>query len=69
MKHNFNPNSDFCNLPGSCKVDKLKALYNKVSLTQRGNHRPISLLPLISKVKQNVIHNQAVTFLNLKNVL
>ena len=63
------PISDFCNLRDSCKVAKLRLLYKIFSLTQPCNYRPISLLPLISKVKEKVIHNQAVNFLNLKNLL
>ena len=51
------PISDLCNLsitsekfPDPCKVAKLKPLYKKNSVTEPCNYRPISLLPLISKV-------------------
>ena len=51
------PISDLCNLsvnsekfPDLCKVVKLKPLYKKGSLTQPCNYRPISLVPLISKI-------------------
>ena len=70
------PISDLCNLsitsekfPGICKVAKLKPPYKKGSLTKPCNYRPISLLPLISKVIEKVIHNQTSTFLNSKNLL
>ena len=52
-----------------CKVAKLKPLYKKGSLTEPCDDRPISLLPLISKVIEKVIHNQTSTFLNSKNLL
>ena len=52
-----------------CKVAKLKPLYKKGSLTEPCNYRPISLLPLISKVIEKVIHDQTSTFLNSKNLL
>ena len=59
------PISDLYNLsitsekfPDPCKVAKLKALYKKGSLTESCNYRPISLLPLISKVLEKVIHDQ-----------
>ena len=58
------PISDLCNLSINsdlCKVAKLKPLYLKGSLTQPCNYRPISLLPLISKVITKVIHNQTST--------
>ena len=70
------PISDLCNLsitsekfPESCKVTKLKPLYKKGSLTLPCNYRPISLLPLMSKVIEKVIHEQASTFLNSRNLL
>ena len=68
------PISDLCNLsitsekfPDPCKVAKLKPLYKKGSLTEPCNYRPISLLPLIYKVTEKVIHDQTSTFLNSKN--
>ena len=70
------PISDLCNLsitsekfPDTCKVAKLKPLYKKGSVTEPCNYRPISLLPLISKVIEKVIHDQTSTFLNSKNLL
>ena len=68
--------SDSCNLSinsekflNSCKVAKLRPLYKKGSLTQPYNYRPISYLPLISKVMEKVIHDQRSTFLNSKQLL
>ena len=65
---------DLCNLsincekfPDLCKVAKLKPLNKKSSLTQSCNYRPMSLLPLISKVIEKVIHDQTSTFVILKN--
>ena len=55
--------------PDSCKVAILKQLYKNGSLCQPCNCRPIYLLPLISKVIEKVIHDQASTFLNLKHLL
>ena len=55
--------------PDPCKVAKLKPLYKKGSVTEPCNYRPISLLPLISKVIEKVIHDQTSTFLNSKNLL
>ena len=55
--------------PDGCKVAKLRSLYKKGSLTQSCNYRPISLLPLISKVIEKVIHDQTSTFLNSKQLL
>ena len=70
------PFSDLCNLsinsekfPDSCKLAKLRPLYKKGSLTEPCNYRPISLLPLISKVIEIVIHDQTSTLLNSKKLL
>ena len=70
------PITDLCNLsitsgkiPDSRKIAKLKPIYKKGSLTEASNYRPISLLPLISKVIEKVIHDQTSTFLNSKNLL
>ena len=70
------PITDICNLsitsgkfPNSCKLAKLKPVYKKGSLTEASNYRPISLLPLISKVIEKVIHDQTSAFLNSRNLL
>ena len=52
-----------------CKIAKLKPIYKKGSLTEASNYRPISLLPLISKVIKKVIHHQTDTFLNYSDLL
>ena len=70
------PITDICNLsitsgkfPDSCKLAKLKPIYKKGSLTEASNYRPISLLPLISKIIEKVIHDQTSAFLNSRNLL
>ena len=70
------PITDICNLsitsgkfPDSCKLAKLKPIYKKGSVTEASNYRPISLLPLISKVIKKVIHDQTSVFLNSRNLL
>ena len=65
----FNLSINSEKFPDSCKVAKLRPLYKKGSLTQPCNYRPISLLPLISKVIEKVIHDQTSTFLNSKQLL
>ena len=70
------PISDLINLsislssvPESCKVAKLKPLFKKASKLEQKNFRPISLLPLITKVLEKVIHDQMQTFLTDNNIL
>ena len=70
------PISELCNLsmvlgrfPDACKIAKVKPLSKKGSKTDPSNYRPISLLPLLSKVFERVIFNQTEKFLSLNKVL
>ena len=69
------PISKICNLsikysifPTDCQIAKLKPLFKKGSTTHPKNFRPISLLPLISKIIENVIH-ETKYFLNFNQDL
>ena len=48
--------------PFDCKIAKLKPLYQKGSKTDPQNYRPVSLLPLVSKVIEKFVHNQTEIF-------
>ena len=50
-------------------MTKLKPLFKKGSKTNPSNYRPISLLPLISKVIEKLIHEQTSTFLSKNEIL
>ena len=57
--------TELCNLsiersifPDECKIAKLKPLYKKGSKIEPKNYRPISLLPLVSKIFEKVVHSQ-----------
>ncbi|MGY8822307.1 MAG: reverse transcriptase domain-containing protein, partial [Pseudomonadales bacterium] len=70
------PIAKLCNLsiklstfPDKCKVAKLKPLFKKGSKTEPKNYRPISLLPLISKIFEKVVLDQTQKFLNENKVL
>ena len=43
--------------PTDCKIAKLKPLYKTGSKTNPENFRPISLLPLISKVIERIVYD------------
>ena len=55
--------------PDLCGIAKLKALYKKGSKTDPKNYRPISLLPILSKTFEKVIHLQTAAFLYINNIL
>ena len=68
------PISELCNLsikysvfPKDCPIAKLKPLYKKGSTTLPKNYRPISLLPLISKIIEKVVHDQTQAYLDENN--
>ena len=70
------PISEICNLsikystfPTDCQIAKLKPLFKKGSTTLPKNYRPISLLPLISKIFEKVIHNQTQAFLDENKII
>ena len=48
---------------------KFKPLFNKSSKTDFTNYRPISLLPLMSKVSERIVHEQTMEFLDKHNIL
>ena len=67
--------SQICNLsikysifPSDCKIAKLKPLFKKGSKTAPQNYRPISLLCLVSKIIEKVIHDQTQGFLDKNDI-
>ena len=66
------PITQICNLshsPQDCKVAKLKPLYKKGAKTDPKNFRLISLLPIASKIFEEVIHDQTMEYLIDNNIL
>ena len=70
------PLSQICNLsikystlPNDCKTAKLKPLFKRGSKTDSKNYRPISVLPLISKIIEKFIHDQTQSFLDKNNII
>ena len=70
------PTTPLCNLlissgrfPDACKIAKVKPLFKKDSKTNPKNYRPISLLPLMSKVLERLVHEQTMEFLDKHNIL
>ena len=65
----FNLSIKLSTFPADCKLAKLKPLYKKGSKLEPKNYRPISLLPLISKIFEKIIHAQTQLFLDENNIL
>ena len=70
------PISQICNLSikysvflPDCKIAKLKPLFKKCSKTGPQSYRPISLLPLVSKIIEKVTHDQTQRFLDKNDII
>ena len=59
----------FSHFPKACKVTKLKPPYKKDTKTDPENFRSISLLAIISKIIEKVIHDQTMNYLTENNFL
>ena len=55
--------------PSQCKIAKIKPLFKKGIKTETKNYRPISLLPLISKVIEKSIHDQMQDYIQRNELL
>ena len=70
------PISQLCNFsiklgsfPRSCKIAKIKLLFQKGSKTDPQNYRPISLLPILLKIIERIIHDQKQEYLSKNRIL
>ena len=55
--------------PKDCKVAKLKPLYKKCTKTDPKNFRPVSFLPIVSKIFEKAIPDQTMEYLKDNNIL
>ena len=58
----------FSHFPKDCKVANIKPIYKKGTKTDPNNFRPISLLPIVSKIIEKVIHDKTMNYLTNNNV-
>ena len=57
------------NFPNPCKLAKLKPIFKKGSRMDPSNYNPISLLPLISKIFEKIVHDQMIEYLAQYKIL
>ena len=56
-------------LTEECKIAKLKPIFKKGARADPKNYRPISLLPLVSKIIEKSIHFQIEDYLNRRKLI
>ena len=69
IKYLCNLSISLSSFPEKCKIAILKPLYKKGSKLEAKNYRPISLLPVISKIFEKIIHNQTQAYLDENKIL
>ena len=65
----FNLSVMLSKFPNQCKIAKIKPIFKKGSKLEAVNYRPISLLPLISKVFEKCIHDQLQMYVTNFNII
>ena len=65
----FNLSIEKSIFPDARKIAKLKPLYKKGSKLEPKNYRPISLLPIVSKIFEGIIHSQTQSYLDKHKIL
>ena len=54
--------------PGNLKNVKIKPLFKKNNVHMFSNYRPISLLPVVSKIFEKVIHRQLIDYFTINKL-
>ena len=69
LRNMINLSIKLSTFPEECKIAKLKLMFKKGATTDPKNYRPISLLPLVSKIIEKSINFQYEDFLNKKKLI
>ena len=56
-------------VPTECKIAKVIPLYKSGDKTAMNNYRPVSILPLFSKIYERVMYNRLINFFEKNNTL
>lgn len=69
LKNCFNKLLQRGEFPDSLKVAKVTPIYKTGAKTDPGNYRPISVLPILSKILEKILHKRLENYLNSINFL
>ena len=64
MHNTFNNAITECAFPAELKTTNITPIFKKGNRLDEKNYRPISLLPVVSKVFERLIQNQIILFIN-----
>ena len=56
-------------IPQDWKCARVSAIFKKGSRLETGNYRPISVLPVVSKIIEKIVHSQLYQYLTENNLL
>ena len=65
----INLSIDTENVPDEMKFAKVKPLFKKGSRLDASNYRPVSILPIVSKILERAVYKQVVDYLDKNNLL
>ena len=69
MRQICNLSIKLSHFPKDCKVAKVKPLHKKSTSTDPKMFRSISLLPIVSKIIEKVVHDRTMNYLTENNIL
>ena len=69
LTHCINVSLETSDIPIDFKTAKVVPLYKKGNKNEEGNYRPVSILPVVSKIFERVVYNQVCTYLNENNLI
>ena len=55
--------------PDKLKIAKVVPIFKAKDKTELSNHRPISLLPILSKILEKIVHKQLYSYLSIHDIL
>ena len=67
IESNFSYNIEEAEFPDMLKMADIKPIYKKISRNEKGNYRPVSVLPNLSKVYERILFEQISSF--FENIL
>jgi potassium voltage-gated channel Eag-related subfamily H protein 8 len=69
LAHIYNISINSGTFPEKFKIARVKPLYKKGDIYSIQNYRPISILPIFSKILEKLIYNRLIISLNKHNII